>query len=369
MRVAIIGSGQLARMLALAGLQMGLRCSFLAEHDEDVSSVEGLGPVVRRAPGAGPLDLLAALGNPDVVTVERENVDVSLLGALTDHCPVYPRPDTVATLQHRLAEKRFIADLGLDTSPFRGATTVAGVADAVRQLGLPVVVKTCRDGYDGKGQWRLRSARDLQAFCRGQEQGDWLVESLIPFEREISILAVRSVNGEVALYPATENSHSDGILLTSIAPSLGLPAAVERRAREYAHALLQSLDYVGVLAMECFVWGERLLINELAPRVHNSGHWTFRSEATSQFENHLRALLGMPLGNTEVSRCEAMINVLGQYNREYTLRQLPPQAALVDYNKSAAPRRKVAHVHISGRDHGEVMQHLGNVQRVLYPAA
>lgn len=354
MRVAIIGSGQLARMMAMAGLQIGVRCSFLAEPQESAAPVEGLGALVRRDPAWGATEILAALGNPDVVTVERESVDVELLRALADHCPVYPDPNAVAKLQHRLQEKDLVASLGLDTAPYRGACANEQVAAAAQEIGLPVVVKSCRDGYDGRGQYRIESQQDLLEFSRQESHCEWLVEQKIAFDREISLLAVRSCNGEVAFYPATENRHQDGVLVSSLAPANALPESMQALGENYLRALLQELDYVGVLAMECFVAGDRLLINELAPRVHNSGHWTLRSEATCQFENHLRAVLGLPLGDTRISRCEGIINILGYYDRERIIRQLPAGTALVDYNKSAAPRRKIAHVHVSGDDHCEL---------------
>jgi 5-(carboxyamino)imidazole ribonucleotide synthase len=368
MKVAIVGCGQLARMMAMSGLQMGIECSFLAGPEEDVRCVRGLGRVLRLQPGAKPAQILAELGHPDVVTVERESVDVDLLEQFTSHCAVYPRPDTIRKLQHRLREKQLIDGLQLDTAPFRGAHTVTQVADAADQLGLPVVVKTASNGYDGRGQTWLRSSGDVSAFCSEERRGDWLVESGVAFEREISLLAARSSTGELAFYPATENRHREGILETSVAPATDLSATLQQRARDYALALLEDLDYVGVLAMECFVVGDRLLINELAPRVHNSGHWTLRSEATSQFENHLRAILGLPLGDTGVTRYEGIINILGNYNAETTLRRLTSRASLVDYDKLPGPSRKLGHVHVSGNDYHDLIQEMSSLQEHLNEA-
>lgn len=369
MRVAIIGGGQLARMMAMAGMEIGVSCSFLAETRENTSCVEGLGTVVRRLPGWDARAILAALGHPDVVTVERESVDVEWLRQLARHCPVYPSPEAVAATQHRLQEKDLVTSLGLATGPYRGACTPTQVADAVELLGYPVIVKSSRGGYDGRGQHALGNPEQLQRFCAEEGAGDWLVESRIDFDREVSLLGVRSVSGEVAFYPIAENQHQDGILFTSIAPALGVNKALQRRAREYLEAVMLALDYVGVIAMECFQVGGELLVNELAPRVHNSGHWTMRSEATSQFENHLRAILDMPLGSTQASSCAGIVNILGDYSRSNTLKRLPSSAALVDYNKSAAPRRKLGHVHVRGADHAELSRNLRAVQEQLYPAA
>ncbi len=365
MRVAIIGGGQLARMLAMAGMAMGVRCSFLVEPGEGTSCVEGLGPVVARQDEWGAEEILAALGNPDVVTIERESVDVELLRRLAAFCPVRPGPEAVATLQHRLLEKDLVAGLGLATAPYRGAHTATQVADAVEQLGYPVVVKACRDGYDGRGQWRISNPRQLQDFAASVNRGDWLVEQLIPFDREVSLLGARSSRGEVAFYPLTENHHRDGILVTSMAPAAAISPAVDRRAREYLEALMVGLDYVGVIAMECFLVGEELLVNELAPRVHNSGHWTMRTDTSSQFENHLRAILGMPLGSTRLTGCAGIVNILGDYNREATLHRLPATATLVDYNKSAAPRRKLGHIQVTGANLSQLSRDLEEVKERL----
>lgn len=354
MRVAIFGCGQLARLMALAGMKMGVRCSFLAGPMEDTSPVDGLGTIVRLVEQWSASQLLAALGNPNVVTVENEHVDLALLRRLAQECPVYPDPDNLATLQHRLSEKQLISDLGLDTAPFRGARTGSDVAAAARHLGLPLIVKSCRGGYDGKGQWRLHTQEELRSFTNSHQSGDWLVESKIDFEREVSLIAVRSRGRETAFYPPTENRHEQGILVSSVAPASNLDQQLSRCAEDYMRQLMTDLDYVGVLAMECFVAGDRLLINELAPRVHNSGHWTLRSEATCQFENHLRAVLGLPLGTTEIRRYEGIMNVLGEHWSLEQRASLPKNTAYVDYNKYAAPRRKLAHIHVSSPDHGEL---------------
>jgi len=233
-------------------------------------------------------------------------------------------------------------------------------------LGLPLVVKARREGYDGKQQWRIRSTAELRDFCIDNRSGDWLVESQINFQREVSVLAARSANGDIAIYPPTENRHQGGILLTSIAPAENLPDGIMADCQRYIRALLEKLDYVGVLAMECFVCEEGLLVNELAPRVHNSGHWTMRSEATSQFENHLRAILGMNLGSTSVTRYEGMLNILGSYDRGSALRLLSRDSTLTDYNKSSAPRRKLGHINVSRESRTAMLEELSRLSQCLY---
>ena len=346
MHVSIIGCGQLARMLALAGWNMGLNISFLADENESTRCVRGLGRITHRSPEQSAQQVYIALGEPDVITVEREHVDAELLRALTAYCQVHPDPDAVRICQDRLREKHLFTSMGLATADFVNAHTQLQVADAAQTLGLPVIIKSRTASYDGKGQWRIRNEDDLRAFCTANPCGDWLVEKHIAFEREISVLAARSTGGNVAFYPPTENSHHNGILMTSIAPAVNLPEQIQARCHDYMHSLLNDLDYVGVLAMECFVTPQGLLVNELAPRVHNSGHWTLRSEATSQFENHLRAICGLPLGDTSLISQALMFNLLGVMP---TVDRLAPGMAIHwhDYRKAPRAGRKIGHVTVT----------------------
>jgi 5-(carboxyamino)imidazole ribonucleotide synthase len=356
-------------MMALAGWNLGIKFSFLAEPDESTRCVEGLGSVTRRGADATAREIFMALGAPDVVTVERENVDLELLRGLEHLCAVYPGADAVAVCGNRALEKARLDELSLPTAPYRVAHTALQVADAADALGLPVVVKSLTEGYDGKAQWRLHSHADVQAFCRDQATGNWLVEAWVDFQREVSFIAARSPSGDTVVYPPAENVHRDGILLTSVAPAPDLPEALRKQGERCIAALLEALDYVGVMAMECFVTADGLLINELAPRVHNSGHWTLRSEATSQFENHLRAITGLKPGTTRTTGCDAIINILGEYDRAATLASLSGNASLTDYDKRFAPGRKVGHINVSGRHRDEVLEELARLQFELYEAA
>ncbi len=367
MHIGIIGCGQLARMMALAGWNMGLRFSFLAEGEETTDCVDGLGAVVTRQAGDNARAIYTALGEPDVVTVEREHVDTALLREMKAFCRVYPDPDFVRNCQDRLLEKEMLGGLGIPTAPHRPANTALQVADAVERLGLPVVIKTRGQGYDGKGQWRITNQQALREFCARYQAGDWLVESHVPFEREVSIIAARSAAGEVVLYPVTENRHEDGILLTSLAPADKLSPDLLEDARDYMRRLLEGQDYVGVLAMECFVTPDAILVNELAPRVHNSGHWTMSGEPTSQFENHLRAILGMRLGAVAITRYQGMVNILGAYDLKATLRELSRESALFDYNKTDKPGRKLGHINICYDKRDEVVREINRLRCQLYP--
>ena len=366
MHVGVMGCGQLARMMALAGWNMGIRFSFLAEQGETTDCVEGLGRIVTRQAGVSAQSVYAALGEPDVVTVEREHVDTALLRELKAFCRVYPDPDFVRNCQDRLLEKEMLAGQGIPTAPHIPANTALQVADAVDRLSLPVVIKTREQGYDGKGQWRITSQQVLREFCAQHRAGDWLVELHVPFEREVSIIAARSANGEVALYPVTENRHDDGILLTSLAPADELAADLLEDARVYMRRLLEGLDYVGVLAMECFVTADAILVNELAPRVHNSGHWTMTGEPTSQFENHLRAILGMQLGSVSVTRYQGMVNVLGGSDRGAVLHELSPESVLFDYNKVDKAGRKLGHINVCCDKRDAVVLEMNRLKGLLY---
>lgn len=363
MRVAIIGGGQLARMLALAGWPLGIRFAFLVQPDEATDCIDGLGEVVVQTPDASPHQLFLALGSPAVITIEREAVDAALLHALAQHCPVYPDPAAVYECQNRRRQKSRLQQLDIPNTPHRFAHDGPSLRDAVDALGWPVVVKAAEHGYDGKNQWRLHSAAMLEDFLSSQPQGDWVVESLVRFEREISLLAVRDRNGGIALYPATENHHIHGVLRSSVAPATIPQDAVADMQHALAR-LLQHWHYVGVLAMECFVTEAGLLVNELAPRVHNSGHWTQQAPVASQFENHLRAICGWPLGNTRTPLHSAMLNLVGiQANHA----ALAPHATLHWYNKAVRPGRKLGHINLQHPDRTQLVESLRQLEQQLYP--
>ena len=313
--VACIGGGQLGRMLALAGIPLGLQFRFL-----DPSAEACAGEAGELLVGAFDDEaLLDRLGDgADVVTYEFENVPV----AAAQRVGAVPGLRALEEGQDRLREKELFERLGIPTARY----------GTLEETGLPAIVKSRRLGYDGKGQRVVRSAEPLAA--------DEVAEELVPFSRELSLIAVRGRDGAVAFYPLTENVHRDGILQVSRAPTA---AAAEDVAQGYARLLLEELDYVGVLALELFEVDGALLANEFAPRVHNSGHWTIDGAETSQFENHLRAILGLPLGSTApVGPC-AMVNLVGSIPALDRLLALPG-AHVHLYGKEPRPGRKVGHV-------------------------
>lgn len=346
--VAIIGCGQLSRMLALEGMRLGLRFSFVADAQEDTRCIDGFGTVVRWSRGDSIADLYQALAEPACITVEKEQVDLELVEALQAHCPVDPNPAAFAACQHRHREKQLLDRLSIPSASYVYNQPAAA---SVEELSLPVVVKSCRHGYDGKNQWVLKTAADVTAFDE-QNEDDYIVEKWIPFDKEISQVSVRSQNGDILHYPLAENRHESGILKASIVPAPAISGDMAKLAQESLSRIMQDLDYVGVMAMECFVVGDCLLVNELAPRVHNSGHWTQQGSYTCQFENHMRAVCGLTLGDTRNHSVTGMLNLLG--TKAPPLDQLAPTSTVHWYNKSVRPGRKLGHVNLTGVDHTDV---------------
>ncbi|MGE0227679.1 MAG: 5-(carboxyamino)imidazole ribonucleotide synthase [Dehalococcoidia bacterium] len=347
MIVGVLGGGQLGQMLALAGIPLGLRFRFF-EPAED-SCVDGIGERVRAE-----YDDLVALARfadgLDVVTYEFENVPVAaveFLGTLVPH--VYPPVGALAVAQDRLQEKTFLEAQGVPCPPSAAVSSEAELREAAARLGVPAVLKTRRFGYDGKGQVVLRAAGDLEGAWEAVGGAPSILERFVPFEREASILAVRGRDGDVACYPLVENRHREGILRLSVAPGPHLDAGLQAEAEGHARAVLEALEYVGVLAIEFFVEGGRLLANEMAPRVHNSGHWTIEGAATSQFENHLRAVLGMPLGSTAAVGCSAMLNLIGSLPDLDAVYRMPDAHAHL-YGKTPREGRKLGHVTVRASD-------------------
>jgi len=342
MQLGVLGGGQLARMLALAAHPLGIGCTCL-----DPAPDACAGPVSRLIVGAyddpAGLDALAAAS--DAVTFEFESVPASSADRLAAAVPVHPPAAALAVAQDRLHEKSMFRELGIHTPEFRQIDSQADL-DA---LELPAVVKTRRLGYDGKGQLVARERTDLDDAFASLGNVPLIAEQLVPFDRELSVIAVRGTGGEVRTYPVVENHHRDGILRLTLAPAPELTTAAQELAAGYMRLLLERLDYVGVLALELFAVGDRLLANEIAPRVHNSGHWTIEGARTSQFGNHVRAVAGLPLGACDAIGRSAMVNLIGE---------TPPaeRVLAVDgahlhlYGKAPRPGRKLGHVTVTGRD-------------------
>jgi len=338
--IGILGGGQLGYMLALAGYPLGLHFRFL-----DPSPEAPVGRIAQRITGdyTDQAALEKFSSGLELVTYEFENVPVEAANFLAERVPVYPPTAALEAAQDRLAEKDLFRKLGIATTEFAPVSNPGELHAAVKTLGLPAVLKTSRMGYDGKGQWILRTAEDVVKAKSELPPVKMILERFVPFTRELSVLAVRSRHGEIAIYPLVENHHRNGILRLSLAPAPRLDVEIQRPAERAAHRILEALKYVGVLAIEFFEHQGELLANEMAPRVHNSGHWTIEGAVTSQFENHLRAVLGLPLGSTGPAGHCAMLNLVGDLPESAEVLAVP-DAHLHLYGKSPRPGRKLGHV-------------------------
>lgn len=345
MRVGIFGGGQLGRMLALAGHPIGVQCVAYTQGVDDPAC--GVG-----AYELGAWEDLEALdrfaSRIDVATFEFEHVSLDAVRRVASGVPVRPSIETLRIASDRLEEKTLFRSLGIDTAPFASVDSEADLRAAVAAVGLPAVLKTRRFGYDGKGQRVLHSEADVDGAFTALGGVPCLLERFVTFDRELSILGARGVDGSVVFYPLIENVHRGGILRISIAPA---PRSERFRAtaEDALRALFDRLDYVGVLALEFFQDGERLLANEMAPRVHNSGHFTIEGCETSQFENHLRAIVGWPLGTTAMRGYAAMVNLIGSLPDCASVLAVPG-AHLHLYGKRPQPGRKLGHVTVRADD-------------------
>ena len=344
MIVGILGGGQLGRMLALAGYPLGLRFRLLDPSPEAPAS-----HLAELQIGAydDPSALDGFVDGLDVATYEFENVPEVAARVLGERVPVYPPALALETAQDRLSEKRLFEQLDIPLPPYAAVSSLSELEAAIQHMGLPAVLKTRRLGYDGKGQAVIRSPEDAPGAWTALGGVPCVLEQRVPLRRELSILAVRGRDGETACYPLVENTHRDGILHTSLAPAADTRDA-QPLADAYVGRILDRLGYVGLLALELFVDDRdgRLLANEIAPRVHNSGHWTIEGAETSQFENHLRAILGLPLGSTAPRGHSAMVNLIGTVPAETDLLAIPG-AHLHLYGKSPRPGRKLGHVTVT----------------------
>jgi 5-(carboxyamino)imidazole ribonucleotide synthase len=375
--VGILGGGQLARMLALSGAPLGLR--FLVMDVTADACAGQFAPMV-----VGDYRDEAALAEfasrIDVATFDFENVPAESAQWLSERVSVFPRPRALATAQDRLAEKTLFRALGIPVPEFADITSRDDLEAAIARIGTPAILKTRRLGYDGKGQFRIRpehapgesptgdaiaNAVDAAWAALGAQAATvgLILEAFVPFDRELSVVAVRARDGEFRTWPLTENWHVNGVLSASLAPAQ-VSVALTERAHGHARALAEALDYVGVFALELFCKDDELLANELAPRVHNSGHWTIEGSETSQFQNHLRAVLGLPLGDTRMVGTACMLNWIGA---------MPDAGAVLsepgghwhDYGKPSRPGRKVGHATLRADSSQSLMDTLLRVGTAL----
>jgi len=358
-RVGIIGAGQLGLMLGMAARELGVECVFLdpAEHPPAAS----VGNVIRtQFDDATGLAELAA--SASVITYEFENVSVAALSELNEKIAIYPPVAALNEAQDRLNEKQLFAALDISLPQYRTVDSEQDLRNALRDIGLPLVLKTRRLGYDGKGQYLLKSADDVEDALRTLPNKPLIPEQRVNIDREVSAIGVRDLNGKVATYPLTENQHRNGILRCSRAPAG--PAEMQELGNRHLEKLMTHLDYVGVMALEFFVVNNQQLANEFAPRVHNSGHWTIEGATTSQFENHIRAITGMPLGATTARSHVGMVNLIGAMpNSPDTL--IEAGMHVHDYGKEPRSGRKLGHITLTDNDAEARDQRLQKLEAML----
>ncbi len=345
--IGILGGGQLGRMLALAAARLGLRCHVLApEPDSPAFDVCAKRFV---APYDDEQALKALAASVSCATYEFENVPARAVEILTGRVPVRPGAKALSVCQDRLLEKKLARDLGATTAPFAQVDSLDELRARLSEIGVPSILKTRRFGYDGKGQFVLRSIGDAEAAWAAVKGASCILEGFVAFSREVSVVAARGLDGVVRAYPVTENEHRDQILRRSVAPA-GIHPNTARAAVVLAEKIAAALDYVGVFGLELFVSGEGrdeiLHVNEIAPRVHNSGHWTMDGSDTSQFEQHVRAIAGLPLGSTALRATSVeMLNLIGNEAGRWREILAMPGAQLHLYGKGEErPGRKMGHV-------------------------
>jgi len=344
--IGILGGGQLGRMLAMAAARLGLRCQVFSPDPDSPAFDVVLNATCAEYADVEALELFA--NDVDVITYEFENVPAATAMILAARRPVLPEQKILETIQDRLVEKDFVKQLGIGTADYAEVSSALALRAAIARIGLPAVIKTRRFGYDGKGQAIIRDGDDPDQVWEDLATRSAILEAFIPFEREVSVIAARSADGHVECFDVTENEHCDHILKISRAPA-AISDALAAQARAIAEKIAAALDYVGVFAVEMFVvagaGGPTLLVNEIAPRVHNSGHWTLDGASISQFEQHIRAIAGWPLGKPVRHGPVIMTNLIGDDIDDYERWLTVPGATVHLYGKGPSrPGRKMGHV-------------------------
>lgn len=363
-KVLVLGAGQLARMMELAGTPLNLDVKAF-----DVRTDKVVSPIY---PDRIYGDLKEGIANTDVITAEFEHVAHDVLVECELSNKLFPTSNTIKIGGDRRLEKALLNTCDVSNAKHYFINNKSDFEKALACLSIPIIFKTALDGYDGKGQWRLKSADDSDAIWQNMaeflaasqtsvEQGI-VAEQMVAFDREVSLVGVRRANGDIAAYPLTENHHTNGILSVSVAAPVR--TQLQQQAETVFKALADKLNYVGVLAIEFFQVGEQLLVNEIAPRVHNSGHWTQQGADTCQFENHLRAICNLPLGSTELIRPTAMINIVGEDNVPNEVLAIP-STTIHWYNKGKRVGRKMGHINVSGNTELQLAERLVTLAEIL----
>lgn len=364
MKVLVLGAGQLARMMALASKPLNIDVKAY-----DVGSKRVVDPLSLSVDFG---DLEQGIENADFITAEFEHISHEVLAKCEASGKLFPNSQSIKTGGDRRLEKTLLEQTNVANATHKVVANKADFDAAIESLTLPLIMKSALAGYDGKGQWRLKDKseaeaiwKDIQLFIEGDTSDQpqaIVIEQMIPFDREVSMVGVRSKTGETAAYPLTENHHSKGVLSVSLA--IDEHQHLQAQAAEAFDKIAEALNYVGVLAIEFFQVGDSLLVNEIAPRVHNSGHWTQQGADTSQFENHIRAVCQLPLGSTELVRPSAMVNVLGTDTVPNSVLEIP-SVTMHWYGKGKRPGRKMGHINVCGKDKTELINRLTQLASLL----
>ncbi|GAC16185.1 5-(carboxyamino)imidazole ribonucleotide synthase [Aliiglaciecola lipolytica] len=361
MNVLIYGSGQLAQMMYLSAVPLGIKV--FAVNVADHTVVDPISKIKLD------MSIEQAIDLADVLSVEFEHVPEDLLEQAQSSGKLYPSMEAILTGADRVREKNVLEKLQIGNSKHQIITHVDQIDEAVAQLGEKLILKASRDGYDGYGQWRLSNKQALPELKQQLAELDLqtvplIAEQMVPFDRELSLLGVRSLQGDIAFYPLAENLHYQGQLHVSVAPAPAIDSQLTEQAQSAFTKLANEFDYVGVLAVEFFQVGDQLLVNEIAPRVHNSGHWSMQGADTSQFENHMRAITGLPLGNTQANGKCAMINIIGCDDYSTDLLSIN-NCHLHLYGKSVRAKRKMGHINLTGQTYPELAEVMTTLAKYL----
>jgi len=360
MKIGVLGAGQLGRMLALSAYPLGHQMRFLALSEEDPSSLLGKTYINNHS---NVIELFS--DDSDVVTYESENTDVSIVNQVSNKSKVYPSESSLHLTQHRGREKNLLSKLNIPCAPFKMVNSLLELKSAVELIGLPAILKTAKDGYDGKGQFLIKSESEIDQAWDHMSGSESILEGFIKFKRELSLIAVRGLDASLKYYPLVENTHHEGILRLTIAPAQNIPKSLQKKAEEYMHSLINEMDHVGVMTLELFDSSDELIVNEIAPRVHNSGHWTIEGAQTSQFENHIRAITNSPLGATSIkSSFNAMINIIGMHGQ--TSKALETKNAHLHlYDKEERKGRKLGHITLTSNSMEELNKSIDSLKEYL----
>ncbi len=361
MKIGVLGSGQLGRMLALSAYPLGHQMRFLALSEDEPSSLLGKTFVHNNNPEI----LNNFADSSDIVTYESENTDVTIVNKISQNTKVYPSHKSLYISQHRGREKALLDKLKIPCAPYQMVNSLDDLKSAIKSIGIPSILKTATDGYDGKGQFLIKSEIQLYEAWEKMSGVESILEGFINFKRELSLIAVRGIDGSLAYYPLVENSHYEGILRLTIAPAQNISEPLQKKAEGYMSSLLNEIKHVGVLTIELFESDSGLLVNEIAPRVHNSGHWTIEGAQTSQFENHIRAITESPLGQTTItSKFSAMINIIGVHGPIQKVLKTK-NAHLHLYNKEERTGRKLGHITLTSNSTDELNKTIGSLKEYL----